>query len=154
MRDDMELMVLKVVPTTATLLFRTTSAFKPLKPVTTLDTRPNDRCALRAKRTHQQRKLMQKRRVPYEFRHPRQRAYIRRQSDVHLFDAGPPGRGVGRGGAQGVERKPNAMLCTAAITRWGIQARALMAFWKSRRCGAYKGRTTARVSVLRERVRI
>ena len=99
MRNDPELMVLKVVPTTATGLFRTTSACEP---VTTLDTRPNDRCA-HPGQTYAP--TAQKRRVPYELRHPRQRAHIHRQSDVQLLDAGrlgrrgPPGCGIGRGPA-------------------------------------------------------
>ena len=88
------------------------------------------RCAtqapsLRAKRVRRLRKLIQQRRIPNRFRHPRQRALIRlQQPDIQLFKADPA---VGGGpahvdGVRASSGNPNATPCTAAITGRGMSA--------------------------------
>jgi hypothetical protein len=73
---------------------RTTSAREP---VATLDTTERALCLLHAKRTRQQRKLMQQRRAPDDSRHPRQRTRIGSQPNDHFLDAA---RRVGGGTAR------------------------------------------------------
>jgi hypothetical protein len=74
-------------------------------------------------------------------------AQICRQHDVHLLDAE---RGVGGRPSVSIV-SPDAMLCTARITGWGMRVGGTVAFWKvvemdARRAGSVYS------TVLRERV--
>ena len=111
---------------------------------------------LRTKRTRRERKFIQQRRVPDELRHPRQRARIRREANVHLLDAE---RSVGRGpahidGAQRVEREPERDAVHGGDHGLGDARRCADGVLKVAEMAAREERAAGWVRVLRERVQV
>ena len=110
----------------------------------------------RTKRPRRKRKLVQERRVPDKFWHPRQRAYIRREANVHLLDAkhSVGGSPAYVDSAQRVERETERYAMHGSYHRLGDARRCADGVLEVADVGAHEEGVTGWVRMLRERLQV